>query len=153
MATISQHVSIHTPPWGRDTETRRKSIKNTFQFTRPRGGAIHCFFIYRKPTSFNSHAPVGARFISLSIHEPLLGFNSHAPVGARYRITNKVQIIIVSIHTPPWGRDERINPVCCPFTCFNSHAPVGARYMMDCLFKGRMVSIHTPPWGRDEKRR
>ena len=34
----------------------------------------------------------------------------------------------VSIHTPPWGRDEFRNG----------------------MLTGTIVSIHTPPWGRDE---
>ena len=55
-----------------------------FQFTRPRGGAIE----------FRTR------------NEGKKGFNSHAPVGARYRNTGFYRMAAVSIHTPPWGRDE-----------------------------------------------
>ena len=37
----------------------------------------------------------------------LLGlcFNSHAPEGARFRVEFNNDILLVSIHTPPRGRD------------------------------------------------
>ena len=78
-------VSIHTPPWGRDAVMLLPARTDTFQFTRPRGGAI----IIHKVGSFRSR------------------FNSHAPVGARYSVRDSLSRVKVSIHTPPWGRDAQ----------------------------------------------
>ena len=55
-------VSIHTPPWGRDFLNISHKILYQFQFTRPRGGAITKQEVNNGRNSFNSHAPVGARF-------------------------------------------------------------------------------------------
>ena len=119
-------VSIHTPPWGRDINPSIKMVNRWFQFTRPRGGAITRLIVGTEQPSFNSHAPVGARFNG----KPLVGG------------------WIVSIHTPPWGRDDtkrnELLGELFQFTrprggammwtwpsqsssSFNSHAPVGAR--------------------------
>ena len=120
-------VSIHTPPWGRDSNniyysrngkfqfTRprggamprgaRAICRDWFQFTRPRGGAIATTSTTRATASFNSHAPVGARCHGVPVRFVAIGFNSHAPVGARYYQKMKCGNIKVSIHTPPWGRD------------------------------------------------
>ena len=97
-----------------------------FQFTRPRGGAI-------------SYTQRGGSFT---------GFNSHAPVGARFVVCVAVARMAVSIHTPPWGRDAKLRAVADKYkfqftrprggaiattsttratASFNSHAPVGAR--------------------------
>ena len=145
---FSGHVSIHTPPWGRDFAIGASTCHSRFQFTRPRGGAIPW-----RPA-----------------RTPCRCFNSHAPVGARSAFKANIDHVVVSIHTPPWGRDNHLPPSILPrmfqFTrprggaitttntpqCglrFNSHAPVGARYAVaDCTFVHH-VSIHTPPWGRD----
>ena len=77
-------VSIHTPPWGRDPAAPSPSPANAFQFTRPRGGAIIASVSPFSPSCFNSHAPVGAR-----------SFSPH-----------RLHELLVSIHTPPWGRDR-----------------------------------------------
>ena len=120
-------VSIHPPPRGRDTALKPTPTRARFQFTRPRGGAINQSRIIPTITSFNSHAPEGARFCV-----------SHEGQGQR-----------VSIHTPPRGRD--IRSMCISWnarfqftrprggaitertqanrrTSFNSHAPEGARF-------------------------
>ena len=55
-------VSIHTPPWGRDFLDLHVIDLIQFQFTRPRGGAMPRARIRPKKDSFNSHAPVGARY-------------------------------------------------------------------------------------------
>ncbi len=232
-------VSIHTPPWGRDTLGKAFSMIVSFQFTRPRGGAIHPDSNFRRMKSFNSHAPVGARFRvhsldtarRVSIHTPpwgrdstcgartrtwkfqftrprggaiwgdfhpdpefefqftrprggaitprqlyvrLYSFNSHAPVGARSHYCPRPGLQVVSIHTPPWGRDPVIRLLRTKSTVsihtppwgrdshsaffaeyilsFNSHAPVGARSFDNFTFTDLDVSIHTPPWGRDHER-
>ena len=98
-------VSIHTPPWGRDYYSYLYCEKCWFQFTRPRGGAIHSSdyehrisgFQFTRPRGgamrqsrrtrrarcFNSHAPVGARLHLGRRKFAIVRFNSHAPVGAR----------------------------------------------------------------------
>ena len=142
------HVSIHTPPWGRDPPNVPVAHLNKFQFTRPRGGAI---------------SPI-SKFPSLHC------FNSHAPVGARCAWRWAWHGRQVSIHTPPWGRDLQHLPTASrpqfqftrprggaisglaktrPRSGFNSHAPVGARSYGEVGLDGVRVSIHTPPWGRD----
>ena len=35
-------------------------------------------------------------------------FNSHAPVGARFEVLDVFFRLLVSIHTPPWGRDAHL---------------------------------------------
>ena len=98
-------VSIHTPPWGRDANWLAMCEELRFQFTRPRGGAIWVVASGFGSNRFNSHAPVGARLATgnsspadlVSIHTP--------PWGRDGRALSKVSIITVSIHTPPWGRD------------------------------------------------
>ena len=102
-------VSIHTPPWGRDKLNIISARMFAFQFTRPRGGAMPC----------GGYGPALERF------------NSHAPVGARCLVVDMGLPLSVSIHTPPWGRDEKDAKI----------------LALDA------VSIHTPPWGRDRKRR
>ena len=99
------HVSIHTPPWGRDCGSGSTLLAAQFQFTRPRGGAIRPRPKITASTSFNSHAPVGARsnpswyvdgdnrfqftrprggaILSTYPSRHQASFNSHAPVGAR----------------------------------------------------------------------
>ena len=77
-------VSIHTPPWGRDSGASGNGGNGEFQFTRPRGGAICSSSLSERNSCFNSHAPVGARFLGGKVAE----------------------VKAVSIHTPPWGRDE-----------------------------------------------
>ena len=99
-------VSIHTPPWGRDYAYSLYRFTIRFQFTRPRGGAIR-----RSSPSFHSGC-----------------FNSHAPVGARSQSAFHLRGKVVSIHTPPWGRDQ---------------GEQGVHLRQE-------VSIHTPPWGRDD---
>ena len=124
----------------------------TFQFTRPRGGAISSSAPCRRPKCFNSHAPVGARCMLGMEGLVRHSFNSHAPVGARSTSRKASISRSVSIHTPPWGRDEGAKEKS-RMSYVSIHTPPWGRD-----FFGRHlavvpdVSIHTPPWGRDRKR-
>ena len=95
-------VSIHTPPWGRDLKPGQRSPEVQFQFTRPRGGAMQ--------------SPLRSR--------PCHCFNSHAPVGARLKSSKSPAVSVVSIHTPPWGRDH-LRSFCTPDELFQFTRPRG----------------------------
>ena len=123
----SNSVSIHTPPWGRDTKRVIVGGNDWFQFTRPRGGAIPIYILTKSLRPFQFTRPRGgAILVILIVSLPILfqftrprggaiarqmsrniirSFNSHAPVGARCSTSNTSLFLDVSIHTPPWGRD------------------------------------------------
>ena len=99
-----------------------------FQFTRPRGGAI-----------FHN------KYLFL-----WCSFNSHAPVGARFPLSTTSMITLVSIHTPPWGRDFSANSLT-TLSVFQFTRPRGGAIVDDLPAQLKLlVSIHTPPWGRDQ---
>ena len=149
-------VSIHAPPEGRDRMRARCTTTATvFQSTRPRRGAIRTQYIGRLTVNgvVSIHAPPEGRDRSLAGHtvishgfqstRPRRGaislptfpyahsacFNPRAPGGARCGLSaGLLEIINVSIHAPPEGRD--VIPA-------------------ECFYRAVCVSIHAPPEGRD----
>ena len=80
----SSCFNSHAPVGARYRGSIPSTSNRLFQFTRPRGGAM-----------------------SSSCKSYLSGcFNSHAPVGARSTVHAIFLFKLVSIHTPPWGRDR-----------------------------------------------
>ena len=189
---VGDSVSIHTPPWGRDCRTPTETTGSQFQFTRPRGGAMTSLMISLSTSLFQFTRPRGGAIGTTCSSRSRRSFNSHAPVGARWNKNDVPARYSVSIHTPPWGRDFLRNgffwSAKFQFTRprggaitrqgfsgtlnkfqftrprggaiqrgrllrlhagFNSHAPVGARLRYKFQHHVIEVSIHTPPWGRD----
>ena len=120
-------VSIHTPPWGRDDSFIDQIGDEKFQFTRPRGGAMGSRQRGHLRPGFNSHAPVGARSAGLFRDVPAVVSIHTPPWGRDWQSSASTRRISVSIHTPPWGRDSRWTALLRHLARFNSHAPVGAR--------------------------
>ena len=56
----------------------------TFQFTRPRGGAMLSCIVPQSGYVFQFTRPRGGAMLMGDIFAAILGFNSHAPVGARF---------------------------------------------------------------------
>ncbi len=77
------HVSIHTPPQGRDSLPTARLSDGVFQFTRPRRGAMMDVPKDFIPVAFQFTRPRRGAIISRNSKSQDYGFNSHAPAGAR----------------------------------------------------------------------
>ena len=148
-------ISIHAPRVGRDSSFRRcPCTAAAFQSTRPVWGATRADGWRRYVLQhFNPRAPCGARRRGrLAAHAGMANFNPRAPCGARLGPALSLSpSLLISIHAPRVGRDQRISP---SWTCrhyFNPRAPCGARPQPETA-QGLSQKFQTPRpvWGATE---
>ena len=124
-------ISIHTPHAGSDA--------------------------YRQPSShlsgyFNPHSPCGERRGQrANLGRCLRNFNPHSPCGERpVCFIVSLFVLLISIHTPHAGSDDRDQSRCDDRRDFNPHSPCGERrFRMIVRNLMTKISIHTPHAGSD----
>ncbi len=170
----NQTISIHAPRVGRDwsSAAARWALRN-FNPRAPCGARQASRGRCSRAQDFNPRAPCGARPSAASARtiavlfqstRPVWGatrsslqcrtrgrhFNPRAPCGARqHRFDLRRQIVVISIHAPRVGRDQRAADSRKP-RHISIHAPrVGRDGAGEQFRRGAGISIHAPRVGRD----
>ena len=123
-------VSIHAPPGGRDrTSDQSLTLPQTFQSTRPLGGATNAMIEIFKQILVSIHAPPGGRdCIEVPSCPERASFNPRAPWGARPRAAPvKSSAEMFQSTRPLGGATRRQASLHSSSHCFNPRAPWGAR--------------------------
>mgnify|MGYP001670579886 CR=1 FL=1 len=138
------------PRGARHTLFVASSSRHGFQSTRPAWGATGKSFLYHQPSSnFNPRAPRGARPWPPHRQTSPRAFQSTRPAwGATKSSRMNSDVVMISIHAPRVGRDQKQGSPHTKSLDFNPRAPRGARLL--AFFGGparRIFQSTRPAWG------
>ena len=110
------------------------------------------FFMEPIYNLFQFTRPRGGAMLSVRAVSPHHLVSIHTPPWGRdFAGTRLLVALAVSIHTPPWGRDTSASTVAQNRLFQFTRPRGGAIYRLVDANDIKLVSIHTPPWGRDKE--